>query len=97
VKIIIYYIKFQPPLSADDSWNSANVHFSGKSMIKIILNGKDEQVGQISLTDLLKNKNVNPLQVVVELNGKILKRDKLEGIMLRENDKVEVIRFVGGG
>jgi sulfur carrier protein len=35
--------------------------------------------------------------VVVELNGEIIHRDQLDTKILVENDKVELISFVGGG
>lgn len=66
-------------------------------MIKLIINGKNEETEKSSILDMLKSKNVDPEKVVVELNGKILKKADLENIILNENDKLEVIRFVGGG
>lgn len=64
----------------------------------INVNGKpmDQMVGK-TLTDLLKAKTSMMQNVVVELNGEIIHRDQLDTKILVENDKVELISFVGGG
>jgi sulfur carrier protein len=56
----------------------------------------DQMVGK-TLTDLLKAKTSMMQNVVVELNGEIIHRDQLDTKILVENDKVELISFVGGG
>jgi sulfur carrier protein len=35
--------------------------------------------------------------VVVEINGNIVEKDNFDNTFIKENDKVEVVRFVGGG
>jgi sulfur carrier protein len=66
-------------------------------VIKLTVNGKDEETERRSILEYLNSKNVIPEKVVIELNGKIIKRNDLGNIMLDENDVLEVIRFVGGG
>jgi sulfur carrier protein len=66
-------------------------------MIKITVNGKNEDVEKTSVTDYLKNKNININTVVVEINGLIIQKNNLSNTMLNENDKIEIIRFIGGG
>ncbi len=64
----------------------------------IIVNGKEEEIeGQTSLFDFLSLKNLDPDKVVVELNLDIIKKDQLKNTLLHDNDKLEVLRFVGGG
>lgn len=64
----------------------------------IILNGEQtaNMVGK-TLADLLQEKTEMMQNVVVELNGKIIHRDELADRTLSENDRVELISFVGGG
>lgn len=70
----------------------------GGHFLMINVNGKpvDQMVGK-TLTDLLKAKTSMMQNVVVELNGEIIHRDQLDTKILVENDKVELISFVGGG
>ena len=46
---------------------------------------------------LLESLKLTPELVVVELNLTILKREELVKTVLKENDQVEVVHFVGGG
>ncbi|MCM6764737.1 sulfur carrier protein ThiS [Weissella paramesenteroides] len=64
----------------------------------IILNGEQtaNMVGK-TLADLLQEKTEMVQNVVVELNGKIIHREELADQTLSENDRVELISFVGGG
>lgn len=64
----------------------------------IILNGEQtaNMVGK-TLADLLQEKTEMMQNVVVELNGKIIHREELADRTLSENDRVELISFVGGG
>ncbi|QKF92315.1 MULTISPECIES: sulfur carrier protein ThiS [unclassified Campylobacter] len=63
----------------------------------LIINGKDESefIGR-NLQDFLSSKNFKSQQVVAELNGEILPKDKFDTI-LNDGDRVEIVCFVGGG
>ena len=64
----------------------------------ITVNGKQEDISQgISILDFLQEKDQQPQQVVVEYNGKIIQREKWSDIIIKENDNLEVLKFVGGG
>jgi thiamine biosynthesis protein ThiS len=45
----------------------------------------------------LKKYNLNRKKVAVELNGKILPQNKYDSKKLKNNDKVEIVQFIGGG
>lgn len=64
--------------------------------MKIIVNGVqiDTDVG-ITLADFLDTKNIDIKSVVIEYNLSILK--DVNGIELKENDNIEILRIVGGG
>jgi sulfur carrier protein len=66
-------------------------------VIKLTVNGKIEETDKKNILEYLNSKNVVPEKVVIEHNGKIIKRNELGNISLNENDILEVIRFVGGG
>ncbi len=64
----------------------------------IELNGEQKKISEgQSVASLLKELNINPGSVVVELNLKILERQVYETTILKDKDKVEVLSFVGGG
>ena len=67
-------------------------------MIKLQVNGKEvERDGPIPLVAYLQTLGVNPRAVAVEHNGEILERTAFESTVLRDGDKVEIVRMVGGG
>ena len=49
------------------------------------------------LTDLIAHFKLNPQAIAVEMNGTIPKREQWQEISLKDEDKIELIRFVGGG
>ncbi|MBN1182629.1 MAG: sulfur carrier protein ThiS [Bacteroidales bacterium] len=50
-----------------------------------------------TITELLKHLNINEATVVAELEGKIITRDNFLKTALSTGQKIELIRFVGGG
>lgn len=66
--------------------------------MKIKINGKRLELEKgISINNVILYHDVDPETVVVELNGKIIKRTEWKGVSLKENDAMEIIAFVGGG
>jgi sulfur carrier protein len=68
-------------------------------MIKVLVNGQDENLEpKLSVTQLLKVKDVDmPDMVSVQLNGDILDREAFNSTIVKENDRVEFLYFMGGG
>ena len=64
-------------------------------MIK--LNGEVLKEENINLMELIKTKGFNFERIAVEVNGKIVKRGSYEEVKLKNGDKVEIVRFAGGG
>jgi sulfur carrier protein len=66
--------------------------------MRLKLNGEEVLINEeMSLLEFLSLKGINPDTVVVEYNYDIVKREKWSQIILKENDNLEVVRFVGGG
>lgn len=64
----------------------------------MILNGKTIDLKEdISVEQLLKYYDLNPQKVVVEVNMEILDDEVYSKYLLKNEDTVEVISFVGGG
>ncbi len=67
--------------------------------MKINVNGAEVTLDNHSTTilALLQNKGVNPDQVVVEYNDEIPDRETWGTIRLAEGDRLEIVKFMGGG
>lgn len=51
----------------------------------------------LSLPELISSLNLRPEQIAIELNQTVIRRAQWLATTLRENDKVEIVHFVGGG
>ena len=49
------------------------------------------------LSNLLRNLNIPIKKVAIEINQRIVDKKKLNKIILKKNDKVEIVHFIGGG
>jgi len=67
-------------------------------MAKIQLNGKKVSIKQkLSVFDLLKKHKLDDRKVAVELNGAIITKKKYKQRFIKNNDKIEIVHFIGGG
>ena len=67
-------------------------------MAKIQLNGKKITIkSNFSVYDLLKKYNLNNKKIALEYNGKILSVINYKKKYLKNNDKLEIVHFIGGG
>lgn len=67
-------------------------------MISVEINGKKVELeGPTPLLDYIERLGVDPRAVAVEHNGDILERSAFSSVMLQANDRVEIVRMVGGG
>ncbi len=66
--------------------------------IKIIVNGKIRFIKEKTNLFHLINKLKIPIKkVAIELNQEIMNKKNLNKITLRNNDKLEIVHFIGGG
>ena len=63
------------------------------------INGTEKQFDKLpsTLSKLLDEMEINQATVVAEMNGKIIERKDFSTIKLSAGEKIELIRFVGGG
>ena len=67
-------------------------------MAKIQLNGKKITIKpNISVFDLLKKYKLINKKIAIEYNGKILQKNSFKKKFLNNNDKIEIVHFIGGG
>ncbi|MED1862687.1 sulfur carrier protein ThiS [Fictibacillus nanhaiensis] len=64
-----------------------------------MINGEEVMVPNSleSITDLLKHLNLHDQVVIAEVNEDIIDNQKQSETQIKENDKIELVRFVGGG
>ncbi len=66
--------------------------------IKIKINGKFSLINEnLSLLIFLRKLKIPLKKVAIELNQEIIDKNKLNRIKLRNNDKIEIVHFIGGG
>mgnify|MGYP005995064853 FL=1 len=67
-------------------------------MAKIQLNGKKVVIkSDYSILDLLKKYKLTNKKVAIELNGTIIQKVNYKKKYLKDNDKLEIVHFIGGG
>jgi len=66
--------------------------------IKIKINGKLSTINDnLTLSNYIKKLQIPLKKVAIELNQEIIDKNKLNKIILKKNDKIEIVHFIGGG
>jgi sulfur carrier protein len=66
--------------------------------MNIILNGADRDVADVStVAGLLERLGLSATRLVVERNGELVRKEAFAATALREHDRIEIVRLVGGG
>ncbi len=67
--------------------------------MKIIVNGEEKRLEkEVNILEILKIQDVKmPEMVSIELNGEIVDRDDFTNTIVKENDTIELLYFMGGG
>lgn len=64
----------------------------------IHLNGKPQEFDEtLNITQLLEIIDVRVNLFVVEHNNNIIHKDEYDTVQLKDQDKIEIVSFVGGG
>lgn len=66
-------------------------------MIEIRVNGEERQTSASTVSGLLSELGVVASVIIVEKNGAILARDRLSSETIKEGDRFELIKLMGGG
>ena len=66
--------------------------------IKIKLNGKIKTIKEnTKLSNLLGNLEIPIKKVAIEINQEIVDKKKINKIVLKKKDEIEIVHFIGGG
>ncbi|MGA7826442.1 MAG: sulfur carrier protein ThiS [Geobacteraceae bacterium] len=64
----------------------------------IIVNGEQKEVvGPLTVLGLLEKLEIDLRRVAVELNLEILPKSEYTTTTLQDDDRIEIVQFVGGG
>lgn len=64
----------------------------------ITVNGETKEITpNTTLVSFIRDMDLNPDTIVAECDGRIIKRDEYDTLLLSEGNVLELIRFVGGG
>ena len=66
--------------------------------MRVVLNGDSREVADgLGLVALIEQLGLRPGSVVVEHNGEALPRSEMDGVVLADGDRLELVRAVAGG
>ena len=66
--------------------------------IKIKINGKFSTINEnLALSTFVNQLKIPLKKVAIELNFEIIDKNKMNKIKLKNNDKIEIVHFIGGG
>ena len=69
-----------------------------KNKIKITVNGKQMQIiPKFTLKSLITKLKMPLNKIAIELNKKIIDKNRISKIRLKKGDKIEIVHFIGGG
>lgn len=66
--------------------------------MRVFVNGdeKDFDVG-LSLAELIEQLDLPAARIAIELNREVVRRSDWGSTMLKDDDRIEIVHFVGGG
>ncbi len=65
--------------------------------IEVRVNGTDERLKECTIEVLVAGKGLDAASLVVEHNGRIVKQVDWSKVVLKQQDVLELLNFVGGG
>ncbi|HET9528381.1 MAG TPA: sulfur carrier protein ThiS [Pyrinomonadaceae bacterium] len=66
--------------------------------MRVYINGESTELsGPISLAELITHLDHPAARIAVELNRTVVRRGEWSTTMLQDDDRIEIVHFVGGG
>lgn len=66
--------------------------------MRVYINGESREVqGALSLAGLINQLELPAARIAVELNREVVRRTEWDGTKLNDEDRIEIVHFVGGG
>lgn len=71
---------------------------AGSGQIRIVVNGKEKEISEATtVSGLLHELDIKPHGIAIEVNLEIVSKSKFTETLLKNGDKIEIVRMVGGG
>jgi len=66
--------------------------------MKVTINGETKELeSEVTLSRLLELFSLPSQRVAVELNREVIRRQAWDSTVVRDDDRIEIVHFVGGG
>jgi sulfur carrier protein len=66
--------------------------------MKVFINGDERDLsGATSLAELITLLDLPAARIAIELNREVVRRSDWGSTMLKDDDRIEIVHFVGGG
>ena len=66
--------------------------------MKVFVNGEPKDIeGEPSLMELITHLDLPAARIAIELNREVVRRSDWGRTMLKDEDRIEIVHFVGGG
>jgi thiamine biosynthesis protein ThiS len=67
-------------------------------VLRVYVNGEVKELsGPLSLSELITQLDLPATRIAVELNRSVVRRADWSATTLRDDDRIEIVHFVGGG
>jgi thiamine biosynthesis protein ThiS len=65
--------------------------------MKVFVNGELREVEISTLAELITELDLPVARIAIELNREVVRRSDWDSTMLKDEDRIEIVHFVGGG
>ena len=66
--------------------------------MRVFVNGDEKEFSRgISLAELITQLDLPASRIAIELNREVVRRSDWGSTMLKDEDRIEIVHFVGGG
>ena len=65
--------------------------------MKVFVNGELREVNETTLAGLVTEMDLPVARIAIELNREVVRRSDWGSTMLKDEDRIEIVHFVGGG
>ena len=66
-------------------------------LMRVFVNGELREVEISTLAELITELDLPVARIAVELNREVVRRSDWDSTMLKDEDRIEIVHFVGGG
>jgi len=66
--------------------------------LRVYVNGEPREINQpLTLAELVAELDLPPARIAIELNRAVVRRNDWSATTLNDEDRIEIVHFVGGG